>query len=106
MPTMKKVPIKGDNERATLESVLKNAPPATAPGMPVGFSTDDMMKAFDLRMALKNAKDALLLTTEEHGFLVALINRQQWMMNDDWLVQFVKDIRTAENVEVAETSAA
>lgn len=79
--------------RAELLSVLTS-------GGERGFSCDDVLKAVDVKASLKAANGALLLSSEDHAWLVKRLNATPWRFAHDAVADFIKDVRDAPQVEV------
>ena len=68
-----------------------------------GISTDDVLKAVEIKQELKIATDALYMTEQNYGWLVGRLNGTvRWTVANEQLAEFIKDVRTAPLVDVTE----
>lgn len=79
----------------------------TAPSMERGISTDDVIMGSDIKRDMRAAKDGvLLLSPEHHAWCVRRLKAISWGAGSDALGQFIRDLRDAPQVDVAEAQEA
>lgn len=68
-----------------------------------GISTDDVLKAMEIKQELSKANGALHLSDPDYAWLCARLNNTvRWTLANEQLAEFIKDVRGAELVEMKE----
>ncbi len=81
-------------------SVLNN--PLVKDGRPVGISVADMETRLRIRKLIQESAGEVLLESVDYYFLKDLVGQQEWMAVDNAIIEFVNDVRNAEEVPVEE----
>ena len=84
--------------RDGIDLIIKASPPDGK-----GLSSDDILKAVELRSELANSKDALYLSQENYAWLIYKLDAHvRWKVPAEVIADFITFLREAPEVEVAE----
>ena|SRR3990167_1239161 len=68
-----------------------------------GISSDDVLKAVEIKQELKSAAEALHLSEQDFAWLLTRLNSTvRWTFASEQLAEFIRDIRGAVLVDVTE----
>ena len=66
-----------------------------------GLSTDDVLKAVEVKQELKNSNGALCLSEPDFNWLLGRLNSTvRWTVANEQLAEFIKDVRSAPIIEM------
>ena len=72
-------------------------------GNSLGMSSDEILRAVEIKSEIKKAGDAVILSEDHYQWLLSKLNFQmRWRVDTEVVAQFIKDFRAAPEVEVAE----
>ena len=70
-------------------------------GRTMGMGSDDVIKAVELKMDLKKANGVWHLQETDYNWILARLNNVvHWTVDNEQLVEFIKDVRTAPLVDL------
>lgn len=68
-----------------------------------GMSTDDVIKAVEIKTQLKASADVLHLSEQDYGWVLSRMNNTvRWNLASEQLAEFIKDVREAPLVDMEE----
>lgn len=94
---LKSMPVEGGPE-ITYRDLLQVVITSSGQG---GISTDDVLKAVEVKQELKAANGALHLSEPDFNWLLGRLNSTvRWTVANEQLAEFIKDVRGAPLIEL------